>query len=394
MGSEKSVFIVSGEESGDIHGAALMASLRELMPSVRICGMGGERMLGAGLDGLDSREISVVGVVEVIEKLASILRAFRALKHRLATESFDAVVLIDFPDFNLRVARVAHKLGIPVIYYISPQVWAWRKGRIHRIARLVDKMLVVFPFEVEMYEEAGVDVEYVGHPLADVAGCEMSSEQARASFGIMPEKRVVALLPGSRSGEVARMLGPMIEAAGKIDEAMGERTVFLLCAAASIPNESIGRFVERSSLDVRVVRGRLYPALRASDAALAASGTATLECALIGTPMVIVYKMAALSYGIARALIGMEHVGLPNIVAGRAVVPELIQSEATPEKMAQRIVAILTDDAMREEMTDGLRAVRERLGSGGASERAALAIKRLLERRGPERTAETGTQGL
>lgn len=375
---DKSILMVSGEESGDLHGAALIRALKKLVPGgLNVAGMGGWRMKEEGLVGLDSREVSVVGVVEVASRLPKILRSMSALKRQLRGERFDAVVLIDFPDFNLRIAKEARRLGVPVIYYISPQVWAWRKGRLKKIARLVNKMLVVFPFEYYIYREAGVDVEYVGHPLADTVRCDLTREEARAALGLGESVRVVSLLPGSRTGEVKRLICPMAGAARIISEKLDGKAVFLLPAARSIEDGLFNAALKDGKADIRVVRGRMYEALRASDAAVVASGTATLETALIGTPMVIVYKMAPVSYGIARALVNLSHAGLPNIVAEREVVPELLQDEASPENIAGKVLSML-EGPRREEMLRGYDQIRKSLGRGGAAEKAARAIYNLI----------------
>lgn len=375
---DKSILMVSGEESGDLHGAALIRALKKLVKGgLNVAGMGGWRMKEEGLVGLDSREVSVVGVVEVASRLPTILKSIRTLKRQLRSERFDAVVLIDFPDFNLRIAREARKLGIPVIYYISPQVWAWRKGRLKKIAGLVNKMLVVFPFEYYIYREAGVDVEYVGHPLADTVKCDLTREEARSLLGLGETDRVIALLPGSRTGEVKRLMGPMAGAAEIISGKLHGKTVFLIPAARSIDDGLLDGSVRKAKADMRIVRGRMYEALRASDAAVVASGTATLETALIGTPMVIAYRMAALSYGIARALVNLSHAGLPNIVAGREVVPELLQDEASPEGIAGKVLSML-EGPLREEMLSGYDQIRKNLGRGGAAEKAARAVYDLI----------------
>lgn len=379
----KSIFIISGEESGDIHGAELIKELKKLKPGLRIGGIGGVRMREEGLEGLDSRELAVVGIVEVFEKLFVILNAFKEIKSRLEADRPDCVVLIDFPDFNLRVARAAKKLGIPVVYYISPQVWAWRKGRVRTIARLVDKMLVVFPFEVPLYEEAGVDVDYVGHPLVGRTRCELTREEARKELGLPSEDKVVALLPGSRTGEVSRMLPVLLEAAELVSTDLGRSNIgvrFVIPAAASIDNTVLDSYIKKAKVEISVVRGRMYTALRASDAAAVTSGTATLETALIGTPMVILYKMAQMSYRIGKTLIGVQHIGLPNIVAGRSIVPELIQKEASPEKTARHLITILRDGKVKHAMIDGFKEIRAKLGTGGAAAKAAAAIIKIIDK--------------
>lgn len=369
----KSIFIVSGEDSGDLHGAALMQRLKQMIPGLYFSGMGGVRMKSEGLFGLDSREVSVVGIVEVLSKLVKILRSMSSLKGELRTDHFDAVVLIDFPDFNLRIAKEAKRLGIPVIYYISPQVWAWRKGRLAKIASVVDKMLVVFPFEVSLYRQAGVDVEYVGHPLVDIVNCPLTKEEARAGMSIGPDEISVALLPGSRTGEVKRLLGPMVRAAAIISKKSKKTVRFLLPAAHGVDDRLLKKLIGASGVRINIVREKMYEALRASEAAIVASGTATLETALIGTPQVIVYRMSPVSYAIAKSLIKLEHAGLPNIVAERTVVPELIQNDATPERMAEEVLSMLEGEK-REAMLEGYDEIRKNLGRGGATERVAKSV--------------------
>lgn len=369
----KSIFIVSGEESGDLHGAALMRRLKQMIPGLYFSGMGGVRMKGEGLFGLDSREVSVVGIVEVLSKLVKILGSMRTLKGELKADHFDAVVLIDFPDFNLRLAKEAKRLGIPVIYYISPQVWAWRKGRLAKIASVVDKMLVVFPFEVSLYRQAGVDVEYVGHPLVDIVNCPLTKDEARAEMSIGPDEVSVALLPGSRTGEVKRLLGPMVRAASIISKKSKKTVRFLLPAAHGVDDRLLKKLIGASGVRINIVRGKMYEALRASEAAIVASGTATLETALIGTPQAIVYRMSPVSYAIAKSLVKLEHAGLPNIVAERLVVPELIQGDATPERMAEEVLSMLEGEK-REAILEGYAEIRKNLGRGGATERVAKSV--------------------
>lgn len=375
------IFIISGEESGDLHGASLIKALKRINPSLSVGGMGGQNMKAAGLVGLDSKEVSVVGVVEVIEKLKVILNAFKELKKDLNAEKPDALVLIDFPDFNLRVAKEAKKLGIPIIYYISPQVWAWRKNRVEKIAALVEKMLVVFPFEVDIYRKADVDVEYVGHPLADTVKCALTKEEARNELGIEQGARVISILPGSRTGEIRRLLGTMMRACEQIQKRLIEKPVFLLNAANSIEDKALASYLKNSFVEVKVLRSRMYTALRASDAAIVASGTATLETALIGTPMAIIYKMAPVSYGIAKLLVDVPHVGLPNIVAGRRVVPELIQDKANPENISREIIDILLEEEKRAAILKGFEEIKASLGSGGAADKAASAIYEVINRK-------------
>ncbi len=374
----RNILIVSGEASGDLHGSSLIKALKRLEPALTVKGMGGEKMREAGLEGLDSTPLSVVGIVEVVEKFPKIRRAFAQLKALLDKERFDCVVLIDYPDFNLLFAKEAKKRHVPVVYYISPQVWAWRKKRVHKIARLVDKLLVVFPFEPPLYKDTGVDVEYVGHPLADVVASEMTRDEARRSLGIDPQGTCVAILPGSRSSEVRRHLGAMVRATGFLEKRLGRKVEVVLPAADSIEDGLLTELLKGTGEKPRIIRGRMYDSLRAADAAVVASGTATLQTALIGTPMVIVYRVSLLSYLIGRLLISVDTIGLPNIVAGKKVVPELIQYELTPENIAEELFSILSDRERRDKMIEGLGSIRHALGGHGAADKAAAAIYTMI----------------
>ena len=376
------VLISSGEASGDLHGSNLIDALRKLDPDVKVTGMGGHAMIEAGLDGLDSTELAVVGIVEVIGKLSLIRKAFYRLVDMLDRERPDCVVLIDYPEFNLRFAKEAKKRSIPVVYYISPQVWAWRKGRVRKIARLVDKMLVVFPFEAPFYDKVGLDVEYVGHPLVDEARCDLTKEEARAAIGVEAGARVIAVLPGSRAGEVRRLLPDMAGAVELVQDRLGESVTVVLPAARSVDRRLIDGILADFSIDIKVVDGKMYEVLRASDVALVASGTATLETALIGTPMVIGYRIAFLSYIIGRALVSLDAVGLPNIVAEKLIVPEFLQWRVTAENLAEELHAILIDDERRAAMVRDFAEVREKLGDGGASDKAAAAVYKMVSSAG------------
>ena len=390
----KRVLIISGEESGDKHGASLIEALKVALPGIELRGMGGARMRRAGLDGIDSAEVSVVGIVEVISRIPAILRTFNALKSTLRGERFDAVILIDLPDFNLRMAKVAKKIGIPVIYYISPQVWAWRRGRVKKIAKVVDKMLVVFPFEVELYKGVGLDVEYVGHPLLDSLDTSMDPVRTRMALGCDPESIVIGLLPGSRREEVHRLLPIMLEAGVIISKKAGTHVRYLIPKAANIAGEEVEKMLNGSSLDIKVLDGEMDKVLRASHGAVVASGTATLEAAIMGTPMVIVYKLSPLTYALGRLLIKVDHVGLPNIVARREVVAELIQDEANPVAIATEVLGLLKAPRRRERMMEGYGEIMEELSCGDVSgedlageDPAASAVPK--RRSGPQRAAES-----
>lgn len=381
MGEGKGVLIVSGEASGDLHGSGVINALRRLDPRLKVFGIGGDRMREAGMNLLyHSKDLAVVGLTEVLSHLPLIWMAFRAIKRALDESPPEVAVLIDYPDFNLRLARILKKRGIPIVYYISPQVWAWRRGRVEEIVRLVDKMLVIFPFEVHIYEEAGVDVEYVGHPLVNRVGCPLSKEEARMSLGLGMDKTTIALLPGSRRGEVERLLPVMIKAGDIIKRDIPDAQ-FVLPLADNLRGS---RFkVQGSRFEVKMVEGRLYEVLRASDIAIVASGTATMETALMGIPMVIVYKLHPLTYWIGRMLIRVDTIGIPNILVGKRVIPELIQGDANPEGIAGEVLRILKDNGLRDRMEEDLKEVRERLAEGSPivspSERAARVVYEMLQ---------------
>ena len=374
----KKILIISGEASGDMHGANLARELMQQDPSLDICGVGSRRMREAGVRMIaDASEISVVGATEVLTHIGAIYTVYARLKRFLREERPSLLVLIDFPDFNILIGKVARKLGIPVVYYISPQVWAWRKGRIKTIAGLVKAMIVIFPFEVELYEKAGVDTRFVGHPLVDVVTSAFTREQARQQLGLESGKRTVALLPGSRRKEIATLLPAMLGAAALIQKEFPDLQ-FILPVAPTLKVEFVKTFVDTSGISVRLVDGRVYDALKASDAAMVTSGTATLETGLMAVPMVIIYKVSRLSYFIGIRLVDVKHVGLVNIVAGKDVAPELIQDAVTPERIAEGISVLLRDPAHALQVKTELEKIKTKLGAGGASGRAASVVREIL----------------
>ena len=374
----KKILIIAGEASGDLHGSNLVKALKEQDPSLDIYGVGSRNMREAGVRMLaDASSISVVGATEVLTHIGAIYGVYAKLKRFLREERPDLLILIDFPDFNIMTGKAARKLGIPVLYYISPQVWAWRKGRINTIAKLVRSILVVFPFEVDLYRPTGVDVRFVGHPLADVVASKYTREEARSQLGLAQDRRTIAILPGSRRKEIMHLLPDLLRAAGIIRERFPD-VQFALPVAPTLERNFVKRFVDESGVPVTVIDGRVYDVLRASDAAMVTSGTATLETGLMAIPMVIVYRASRLTYWIGRLLVSVKNFGLVNIVAGRTVVPELLQDEATPERIAEEIGAILADPEKHRRITEELVRVRKVLGEGGASRRAAAVVLELL----------------
>jgi lipid-A-disaccharide synthase len=372
------VLIVAGEASGDLHGGTLARALATLAPNLTMAGMGGARMAAAGvriLYGID--RAAVVGGTEVLGRLPALVRVFRDLARRLRDHRPGVLVVIDFPDFNLRLARRARALGIPVVYFVPPQVWAWRRGRLRLMARDVSRVLAVFPFEVGLYQDAGVPVEFVGHPLLDVLP---AFDRATARQGLAgPRELLLGLLPGSRAEELRRHLPVLLGAAARILRRV-PRARFALPLAPTVSPATVAPAVEAADLGVHVLPGEAHRVMAAADLLLTASGTATLEAACYGTPMVVFYRLSTVSYALARLVIhGVRAISLPNIIAGRAAVPELIQRRATAARVAETALALLADDAARVAQQAVLREVRARLGAAGAAERAARAILRERE---------------
>jgi lipid-A-disaccharide synthase len=379
----KRILLVAGEASGDLHGADLLAALRARLPDARVFGIGGTRLREAGMETLaDASEVATVGLTEGIGRLRALVRVYRTLARRIRDERPDLCVLIDFPEFNLRLARVAKRAGVPVLYYIGPQVWAWRRGRVRKVARRVDRLAVVFPFEAALYEGRRTVVEFVGHPLLDRVRVSRGREETLRAHGLDPARRTVLLLPGSRPSEIEALLPRLLEAARLLDAAGPGRCQFPLALAHTLTDAHVETLVRGAGIDVRVVAGDTYNLIGAADLALVSSGTATLECALLECPMVIVYRLGRISWALARLLVhGVRWVGMPNIIAGREVAPELLQGRATGPAIAAAARAILVDPARRAAMAADLREVRGRLGRGGAAGRAAAMAIEMLEGR-------------
>jgi lipid-A-disaccharide synthase len=371
--------IVAGEASGDLYGAGMVVALRKKAPGIRFFGIGGPRMEEADVQILfRASEVAVVGITEVLPKMRSIRRALNGLKDALRDNPPDLVILIDYPGFNLNLAKKAHDLGIPVLYYIPPQVWAWREGRAKKIAKRVDRVAVILPFEEGFYSRCGIQVEYVGHPLLDGLENGRSREQVREDLGIgSAQFPVVGLLPGSRNEEIARHLPPIIGSAEIISRTYPDLRC-ILPLASTVDEEIVKPYCEDALVDIMLHSGNAKEVLRACDLALIASGTATLEAAITGTPMVILYRLSVLTYLLGKLLAKVSHIGLVNLVAGRQIVPELIQGDATDTRLAEEGLCLLEDAVRRKEMKENLRLVREQLGQGGASERVAVLAAEMM----------------
>ncbi len=375
------VFLSAGEASGDQLGAGLAEALRDRYPDLELIGMGGREMQAAGVEIVQpAKDVAVVGLVEVLSKLSVIRAAMKRIERTLEERRPDLLVTIDFPDFNLRLAARAQRLGIPVVHFVSPKVWAWRKGRVQTIKERIDRVLVLFPFEEEIYEQAGVPVTFVGHPLVDRIQTGLPKDEIRRELSLEPDRTWVGMLPGSRTGEVTRLLPVMLAAARRLlAEVPG--VGFVLPRASTMPLPLLQELLaDADGLDVRVMEN-VYPRmLGALDAAWVASGTASLETALAGVPLSIVYRVHPLTYALGRMLVRIDHVGLPNLVAKERIVPERIQSECRPEVLASDMVRLLTDETTIGRQRHSLAALREKLGEPGAFERAAAALAPWIDR--------------
>ena len=368
------ILLSAGEASGDRLGAGLARAIRAAAPDVELVGMGGDEMAEAGVRLVQhASEVAVVGIVEVVRHLPAIKRAMDRMTRVLTEEKPDLFVPIDFPDFNFRLAARAHAASVPIVYYVSPQVWAWRKGRVATLKRLVRRVLVLFPFEEPFYESSGVPATFVGHPAAAVRR-RASRADLLARLGFDASRPVVALLPGSRMGEAGRILPVLLDGGARLQ---GRRPGIQLAVplARTLPPGFAERLIGRSKAsDVRIVRDAHPEILEVADEGAVASGTATLDAALAGLPFLAVYRMQPLTFLIARSMIQVDHIALPNLVAGEGVVPELIQGAFTGEAVARGIGELLDDPGRAESMRRRLALVREKLRGDGSFDRAAAAV--------------------
>jgi lipid-A-disaccharide synthase len=367
---KKEIMLVVGEASGDAHGAHLVEALHKRDAALKIYGVAGERLQRTDFETLFSvAQLTGMGLVELFGNLGNLWCAYRLLKRVLTERRPNLLVLIDFPDFNLRLARIAKSLRIPVLYYVSPQIWAWRKGRVRQIARWVDQMAVIFPFEVGFYERYGVKATFVGYPLLDSVKSNENREVTLRRIGLDPNKTTIALLPGSRHGEVSRHLPVMRDAAVQLNR---EKAMQFFCVCAStIDAAEVAATLATSGLRIPVVQERRYDAIHSADLVWTASGTATLESALLGRPMIIVYRLSWLTYAVARLLVRVEHIGMVNLICGERVMPELIQSDVNPKRIATESRVLLDDPEIRSRIKAKLAQLREHLGGSGAAERVA-----------------------
>lgn len=373
------IMIIAGEASGDLHGSNLVREMLSLNPDLSFYGIGGERLKERGVELVaNSADMAVVGLTEVFAKLGFILKVRRHLKESLRYSSPDLLILIDYPDFNMPLAKTAKKYGIKVFYYISPQVWAWRRRRKFSLGKTVDRMAVILPFEEEIYNDVELDVRFVGHPLLDVVKRKYTGEEASRKFGLNPGVTTVAILPGSRKNEVGKLLPEMLRASVMLKKKIPD-CQFILPLADTLKMNDLSYFIRQCSLDIKVIEHDTYDAMACADIAMVASGTATLETALLEVPMIVAYKVSPLSYLLGRIFIDIDHIGLVNIIAGKTVAPEFIQGRVDAEKMSDEVFNILNDKNRKMAIKAELRRVKEKLGKPGAAQKAAAMALGLLQ---------------
>ncbi len=369
--SPLSVMFSAGESSGDQHAANMFLELKKHQPDIKGFGMGGAKMALAGIDiRYDSGSIGVIGVVEVLKHYGEIRRALKLIQQLVSTERPDLLVCVDYKEFNLKLARFAKQCGIKVLFYVSPQVWAWRPGRVKTYGKAIDMMAVIFPFETTYYDAENVPVRYVGHPSVDKVHPQRSRLEDMAIFNLDEGNPVIGLLPGSRANEINRLL-PIMLAAAEILQARIPGIQFMLPQADSISDELLESYMCQSPVKITVIKNQPYDVIQCCDVVMTTSGTATIEIALLTVPMVITYKLAALTYWLGRWLVNTPFIGLPNIILGKGFIKELIQHEATSENLAEEIERILTDKFYADQMRDNLNQVKQQLGQGGGSKNMA-----------------------
>lgn len=372
------ILFSAGESSGDQHAANVFLELKKRQPDIRGIGMGGSKMRQAGIEiYYDSSNIGVIGVVEVLKHYGEIRKALKLMQHIVATERPDLLICVDYKEFNFKLAKFAKQQGIKVLFYVSPQVWAWRPGRVVKYGKAIDMMAVIFPFETQYYEAENVPVRYVGHPSVDKVHPQRSKTDDLELFGLSSQQPIVGLLPGSRMNEIKRMLPVMLQAAEKI-LTQNPQTQFILPQADSINDELLQSYLDSTPVKVQVIKNQPYDVMQCCDAIMTTSGTATLEVALLNVPMVIAYKLSPLTYLLGRLLVNIAFIGLPNIIAGKKIVTELIQHEASAENLATEIKRLLTDKDYAQTLRKELQLVKEQLGQGGGTTNMALLALEML----------------
>ena len=370
------ILISAGEASGDIHAAAVTAAIKKIDSSAEVFGMGGDALRNAGGEVLfDIKDHGVMGFVEVLKKLPDLFKLRDDFEKVMDERKPDCLITVDYPGFNMKLAKLAHDKGIPVVSYIAPSAWAWHKSRAKKVAKIVDKVACIFPFEYDVYKEAGAPVEFVGHPLVDIVKPRMTKEEAMAFAGKEEGKKLILLMPGSRLMEIEKMLPTLLESAKLIKKQLPEVS-FVMPRAGTIPVSLLKEKIQASDLEVKITEGNNYDLFSVADLALATSGTVTLEAALCGLGSVIVYKTNPVTYFIAKLVVNIPNIGLPNIVAAKSVLPELIQNDFTPAKVAQEALVLLESER-NAKMKEDLAYVKERLGKPGAVGRVAELVLKI-----------------
>lgn len=368
------IMFSAGEASGDTHGASVAKALHEIYPSVEMFGMGGNLMDEAGVRIVyDIKNLGVIGLVEIVKSLPKFFKLRTYLKRIMMKERPDVLVCIDYPGFNMKLAEVAHQLGIPVLYYIAPTIWAWHSSRGKTIKKYVTKVASIFPFEAEAYSKYNCDVEFVGHPLVDIVHPTMSVDESMTYFNARAEAKRVLLMPGSRKQEVLSLLDVMLESGEKLLQSH-EDVQFFLPRAHTIDRFELETFIKERRVPVTITEDHTYDLMQICDVCLAASGTATLETAMMELPTILLYKVSPITYGIGKMVVNLSHVGLPNIIAGKEVIPELLQSDVSADNIVEHMLPLLDDLKENEHMRQELRTVRDKLGEPGAVKRVAELI--------------------
>ncbi len=371
---EKKILIITGESSGDIHGAALSRSLIALKPDLQVFGVGGSEMKKSGVHILqDNNEMAVVGIFEIFWKIRLLYKIFKKIEYEIVSGKYSALVLIDYPTFNMMLAWVASKHGLPVFYFIAPQVWVWGRSRLKLLTRIVNKMFVILPFEKEIYEKAGMDVEFVGHPFIGEVKTVLDKDKAYKIFGLDKNQKIIGILPGSRNQEIKTLLPVMLESARIIKKEI-PTVQFVLPLAKTIKNDEVSGPIKQSGLEIKVIEGFTYDVIFMSDLLIVASGSVTLEAAILKKPMIIVYKLHFMTYILARLVCHISTIGLVNIIAGKEVVPELQQGNATSENITSWVLKALTDEKYYERMKLELAKIEPLLGKKGAAQTTAKSI--------------------
>ena len=373
------IMLSAGEASGDLHGANLAEALKAVDPQVELIGMGGEQMRKAGVRIVyDIKNLGVIGIGEIIKKIPFFYKLRTFLVNTMKEEKPDALVCIDYPGFNMKLIEKAKEAGIPVIYYILPTIWAWHKSRGNVIAEYTDLAVSLFPFEAEMYKKMGTNVVYGGHPLLDTVKPSMSKDEAYSFFGLQQGKKTVLFMPGSRVQEVQSLYGKML-AAGKLLQDKVEGLQFMVPKASTIDKHMLEEAAREANLEVHIGEERAYDMMNIADAAICASGTATLETALMGVPTLLVYRVNALTYWLSKILVHLDSIGLPNIISGHRIMPELWQDEVTPENIEAAVLPWLVDAAASEEARHLMAGVRCQMGEAGAVRRTAEIISEFVK---------------